>query len=384
MLALCAAVALAAAPAFPHAAGVTRGGLPLAVVSAPASPWAEVQLHVAIDAGELSPQERARLGELVNALAAAVDLAAVGGSARARVAPDHLVASWGAPAAQLDVLLRGLHDALVRHRALKTAATPVAPAVSSEADLDARALALALAGTPLSLPTQGPPQSDPLGPLAARVLRRERVAIAVVGPLPEAELLERCARLLAAPLPPGAPVPRLALAMPAGTRLAESADPDVAGARSVVWFLGPGRGTAGANPADRAARAVLARLLAGRAEASPGAFAIAIDVTSARAATIARAEGKVLQAFEGVARSPPPADLVAAEVARERAARLERLKDVGALADALGRALVAGDAGLVDRELDALAAITPDDVAAAARAAALGPRVIWRVVGSTP
>ncbi|MCC7072513.1 MAG: hypothetical protein IT383_14385 [Deltaproteobacteria bacterium] len=384
MIALCTALAVAAAPAIPHATGVTRGGLPLVVVSAPASPWAELQLHVALDANELSPQERARLTELAQALAAAVDLAPVGGVARARVAPDHLVASWGAPAAQLEQLLRGAQDTLLRLRLLRPAVAPVAAAASSEADLDPRALTLALAGTPLMLPVAGPTHAEPLGPLAARVLRRERVAIAVVGALPEPELLERSARLLTAGLPPGPLPAQSALAASTGTRVAESADADLVGARSTIWFLGPGRGAAGAAPADRAARAVLARLLMGRAEGNAVAFAVAIEVTSPRAATIARAEGKVLQAFEEVARAPPPAEVVAAEAARERALRLERLRDVSALADAVGRALVAGDAGLVDRELEALGALTPADVGAAARAAALGPRVIWRVVGGTP
>ncbi len=121
VIALFTALALAAAPAVPHAVGVTRGGLPLVVVAAPASPWAEVQLHVALEAGELSPAERARLAELAAALAASVDVAAMGGVARARVAPDHLVASWGAPSDRLELLLRGAHDALLRHRAMRPA-----------------------------------------------------------------------------------------------------------------------------------------------------------------------------------------------------------------------------------------------------------------------
>ncbi|MBI1948631.1 MAG: hypothetical protein HYS27_23290 [Deltaproteobacteria bacterium] len=381
MIALTAALCLAAAPVLPHAVGTTRGGLPLVVVSAPASPWAELQLHVALDAAELSPTDRSRLVELASALAGSIDLSPVGGVARARAAPDHLVVSWGAPAAALDALVRGAQDALLRHRMLKPARVPVATAKSSEPDLDARALALAFSSTPLMLAVAGGAGAEPLGLLAARVLRRERLAIAVVGPLPEAELLERCARTLTAGFVPGASAATSVPSPVTGVRVAELADADVAGARSTVWFVGQGRGGPGASPADRAARAVLARLVSGRAESSAIAFAIAVDVTSPRASTIARAEGKLLAAFEDIARTPPPADLVVAEAARERAARLERLQDVEALADAHGRALLAGDAALVDRELEALAAVTPDAVAGAARAAALGPRVVWRVVG---
>lgn len=382
MLAHAVVLALAAAPAVPHTVGATRGGLPLVVVSAPESPWAELRLHVALDALELIPAERARLGELARGLAALTDLTPVGGVARARVGADQLVVSLGAPAGQLDALLRAGQELLLRPRGVKPAARPVEQAHSSEPDLDARALALALQGSPLGLPVEGPPSAEGLGPLSARVLRRERVALALVGPLPEAELLERSARALSAGLPPG-PLAPAALALPvSGTRLAEAQDGDLAGARSTLWFLGPGRGQAGAAPKDRAARAVLARLLGGRAESSAAAFAIAVDVQSARAAGIARAEGKLLEAFEGVVRAPPPGDVVSAEAARERAARLERLREVETLADALGRALLAGNAGLVDAELQALQELGPDDITAAAKAAATGPRLIWRVLGS--
>lgn len=382
MLAHAVVLALAAAPAVPHAVGATRGGLPLVVVSAPESPWAELRLHVALDPSELSPAERTRLGELARGLAALPDLTPVGGVARARVGADQLVVSLGAPAGQLDALLRAGQELLARPRGVKAAARPVELARSSEAALDARALSLSLQGSPLGLPVEGPAGGEGLGALSARVLRRERVALAVVGPLAGAELLERSARALSAGLPPG-PLAPAAPALPvSGTRLAELQDGDQAGARSTLWFLGPGRGLAGAAPKDRAARAVLARLLGGRAESSAAAFAIAVEVQSARAAGIARAEGKVLAAFEGVVRSPPPADVVAAEAARERAARLERLREVETVADALGQALLAGNAGLVDAELQALQELGPDDVAAAARAAATGPRLIWRVLGS--
>lgn len=282
---------------------------------------------------------------------------------------------------RFDMLLK-LVDERLRARARMLPATrrvDVEP--TADPTMDPRALALALPGHPTALPAAGGAAETPaIRAVLDQLLRRDRVVLAVVGPDDPTALLTRVLRLVAAPLPPGTTT---AVTMPpigAGTRLIEASGERTS---STLWIVGPGRGSPGASPEQRAARAVLARMLGGRVEATDAVYAIALDVDAPRPSGIARAERRRLQAFLDVARTPPPADVVDRLRTQERADRLQRLTDPAAIADALGRALLAGDAGLVDKELAALANVTPDAVAKEARAANEGPRVVARTLGAT-
>lgn len=385
----------------PWAVGQTRGGIPVVAVGAPGSPWAVVQLHGRVDVGDMPADERRSLEAMAQALAdgaqagrqrpIAADVVEAGGISRTRVDADAFVIADGAPMERLDVLLRALDERLRGRARLLPATRRVDREPTADPAIAADALGLAAPGDPIALPTSGgSTEPGALRAVADRVLRRDRLAIAVVGPLPAPELLTLVLRQIGAPLPPGPARPAAAppdLAgrpgLADGTRLAEvraDGTEPVGSARATLWLVGPGRGAPGASPADRAARAVLARLAGGQSAGTGALFAIAVDVDSPRSGAIARAEGAALRQLLDVAAVPPPEDVVVTARTQERAARLERLKDPNAVADALGRALLAGDAGLVEKELAALLEVTPAAVAGAAAAAAAGPRVVVRSV----
>jgi hypothetical protein len=392
--------ALAAPPAeptplVPYAIGQTRGGIPVVAIAAPGSPWAVVQLHVRLDVADLPAWERRSVEALAQALADGAlqgrarpvsgDVAEAGGSTRARVDADALTLSDGAPIDRLDVLLKALDERLRARARLLPATRAVPEAPAADPSIPAEALALAAPGEPVALPaTGGSAEPAALRAVADRLLRRDRAALAVVGPGTPSDLLGLVLRTVAAPLPPApqapaAPPPRLA----DGTRLAEARGPGGGPAvTSRVWLVSAGRGAPGASPRDRAARSVLARLAGGRALGTADLFAVELEVKPDRPSAVAREEGARLRALLDVAAAPPPDDVVVNARAQERASRLERLKDPAAVADALGHALLAGDAGLVDKELAALAEVGPADVATAAAAAAAGPRVVVRTLGA--
>lgn len=390
------------ADVLPWAVGQTRGGIPVVAIGAPGSPWAVVQLHGRIDLGDMPPDERRSLTAMAEALADGAlagrprpigqDVTDAGGTSRARVDADTFVIADGAPMERLDALLRALDERLRGRARLQPATRRVEIEPTADPAIPADALALAAPGDPIALPTTGG-STEPaaLRAVADRALRRDRLAIAVVGPLPASELLGLVLRRVGAPVPAA---PARPTAPPAdvngqaglveGTRLAEVPGAEAvgqpAGAVAKLWLVGAGRGSPGASPADRAARSVLARLVGGKSAGTGRLFAIALDVESPRSGAIARAEGARLRQLVDVAATPPPDDVVVAARAQERAARLERLKNPNAVADALGRALLAGDAGLLEKELAALLEVTPAAVAAAAAAAAAGPRVVVRSV----
>jgi hypothetical protein len=377
------------------AVGQTKGGIP--VVAVQGGPWAVVDIHARLTDADLTPSEHRAVDALAAALAdgslalrvrpVSGDVADAGGRVRFRTGPDGLVVSLGAPMERFDVLLRAA-DELLKGRARVLPATKAVDALAGADDpaLDHRALALALPGMPSALPTSGA-SADPavLRSAADKIFRRERVALSVVGPSAPSDTLALVLRTMTASLPPSAPVDKKALEpqpLIGGTRLFELEDLGRKGAVATVWLMGPGRGIPGAPAKDRASRAILARLAGGRVEGTEAVFAVALDVDSARAGNIARAEGARVKQILDVARTAPPQELVDGARTQEKAARLARLKDADAVADALGRALLAGDANLVMKELDALDDVTPADVSAAAKAAATGPKIIVRTVGA--
>ena len=373
---------LATDDVLPVAVGQTRGGIP--VVAIQGGPWAVAALHARLG-DDLTPAERRSVDALVAALAdgssaalkrpISADASDAGGKVKARVDPDHLAIAFGAPAEKLDVLLRSL-DTLLRERVRLLPATKAPEPLAAE-DPSVDAVALALAAPTAALPTSGgAPDAPALRALADKILRRERIAISVVGPLPPADLLALVLRTVVTPVAAGPPLPpTTALVLAEGTRLWERTDAAQKQTASSVWVLAPGKST------DRAARAVLARLTGGRSVATDALFGVAFDVTTPRASQAARAEAVPLKALEAVATTAPPAEIVEAVRAKERAARLERWKDADAVADVLGRALLAGDVTVVDKDLAALQQVTPDDVTAAAKATLVGPRVIVRTLG---
>lgn len=382
------------AQVLPWAVGQTRGGIPVVAVGAPASPWGVVQLHVRLSAGDLSPAERQSVDAALTALAdgamagrprpASADAADVGGKTTRRIGADHAVLSEGAPMERFDLLLKLVDERLRARARILPATRRVDTEPTADPALDPRALALALPGHPTALPASGATgpgvEAPAIRAVLDQLLRRDRIVLAVVGPEEPTALLARVLRLVAAPLPPGNNAPLAPPAIGPGTRLIEATGDRTA---STLWMVGPGRGAPGASPEQRAARAVLARMLGGRVEGTDAVYAIALDVDAPRPSGIARAERKRLQALVDVARSAPPAEVVERLRTQERADRLKRLTDPAAIADALGRALLAGDAGLVDKELAALATVTPDAVAREARLAGEGPRIVARTLGAS-
>lgn len=383
-----------AQPLVPWAVGQTRGGIPIVAVGAPGAPWGVVQLHVRLAVGDLTAAERLSLAPALEALAdgalagraraISADVAEAGGTTRRRIGTDQAVIAEGAPMDRFEILLRSLDERLRARGRLLPAARRVDDEPTADLPLDPRALALALPGHPGALPASGgSADAAILRAVLDKLMRRDRVVLSVVGPLPATELLGLVLRIVGAPLPPGPAPSTVPVLLATGTRLAESAlEGDAPGSSSTLWLVAPGRGGPGASPEARAARSVLARLVGGRTEGTDAVNAIALDVDSARPSGIARAEAARLQALLEVARTPPPADVVERLRTLERAQRLQALTDPAAIADALGRALLAGDAGLVDKEIAALGAVTPEAVAAAARAAAAGPRIVARTLGS--
>jgi hypothetical protein len=362
------------------------------IVTAQGGPWAVVALHAKLAEGELTPLERRSLDALANALAdgavagrarpISADASDAGGKVRTRVDADHLVVAWSAPAERLDVLLRAVDDTVRNRAKLLPAATAHERWPAADPAVDPAALSLAAPGHPLAAPTSGSTlDAAGLRALADKILKKDRIAIAVIGQAAPSDLLAQAQRALTAPLPAAGAASSVALALVDGTRLEERTDADVAGASSTVFVVSAGRGTAGADPKDRAARSVLARLAGGTSEGCDAVFAVAFPVTADRASRIARAEAVPMQSIAAVATTAPPAEVVETARNQERAARLERMKDADALADVLGRALLAGDASLANQELDALASVTPDDVQRAALALTSGPKVVVRVLG---
>ncbi len=391
LAALLIAVAAAApsGPALPFAAGAAKGGARVVVVAAPGGPWATVQLHVRTAGGDLSALEQQALEDVAAALAEGriagkkeslrEALSRSGGLVATTVAVDELVVAWGAPAAQADALLLLVDEVLRSRGRLQPAPARPARLPHVAEGLSAEAAALVAPGHPYarSGAPAAPPDARLIAAVLARLCTKERVVVAVVGPRPAADLLAQATKALSAPLPsvPFTPAPFEAAP---GTRLSEQVA-TAPGATSTVWlFLPP---TAAA--AERAARRVLARLVNGRGADAAAAAALALDVVSADAAAAPAAEGRRIDALAALARTPPRAEDVARAAAAARGALMARLVDPDALALALGRALaIDGDAASVNAELAALGAVTPADVAAAATAAANGPRAVVRRIGA--
>jgi hypothetical protein len=392
-------------PTIPLASAAGRGGALLIAAGGLGAPMAAVQIHVRLVADELAPAERRLLTQAAHAWAEgaavgrrtswAADVRAVGGATRVRVTDSSIVISVAAPAEQLALLLRTADERL-RGRGRVQAGAARLPAAPSWAEpVDPFALSLALPGHPEALavdvagaaaaapqPAQRERESAALRAVLERVLVRDRVVVVVVGAAPPTDVVAVAARTILAPLgvarPPWSTPPTLAV-LADGTVVFEH-DGDGDGAR--LWLLAPGQSQQDVEA--RAARAVLARLLGGVAQESSSACGLALDVTAARPSLLPRAEQARIDALVAVATTAPPAEVVSTLAAQQRAARLSALTDAEALAAAVGQAALLGDAALLERELGALARVTPEAVAAEARRLAAGPRVVRRSLRAPP
>ena len=392
------------------ASAMARSGAPLLALSTPDSPAALVQLHLRIPEAEITPRQRAALSLWAAGLAmpAQAGLRTAGGSARGGAWGESVVLSYSVPADQLDVALRAL-DLTIQGRS-RPPATPAPALLALAADeaIPPEVLALACPGHPLasSVGAAGDPpfalDAPLMRSLADAFFASDRVAVVVAGPLPAEELLAHGRRLLVAPLPARGPGLMVVPLQPTqGTIVWEDPRPpdenglnDAPGALALDARPGSAAGLVSASvwalarlegdPVARARRALVARLLGGRAAGSERLFGVKLQVSATSWAHAPRAEGEALARLRRLARTPPAAEELEVARAAERSARLSAFRDPERIALFLGQAALRGNPEGVEAEFSALDAVTGPEIAQTAQAMLWGPRVVLRRLGGPP
>jgi hypothetical protein len=356
----------------PITRGTTKSGVAVVVVSANASPWAVAQLHLRLDASELTPKTRAATTAW-SALLADAGRQSIGptGTIESRLTPDSRVLSVGVEAARIDDAMKAI-DAVLRARSNKPGATipgPLSALPVVDDVVDAAGARALFPGLPIALPLEGAPLDATRAKSLGDSVTPDRLALVVTGPDSGDNLLARANRFFTAPLPK----PLARPAPPASTQgktITEKAGPK---SSSSLTALIPAR-------QDAAGLLVLASLLGGRLVRSSVAAGVVVDVTAPDRVALIAAEDDVLEQIRRVAAAPPPPEVT--DAARERVlnARLSTLNDPARVAHALGQAILDGRPRRVEDEVASLQVLTPSQVSLAAAALAAG----WVVVARTP
>ncbi len=372
------------APLLPVTRGTTKSGVAVVVVAAPDSPWAVAQLHLRLDASEITPKTRSATSAWAAQLAE-VGRASIGpnGTIEQRLTPESLVLSFGVEAAHVVDAIAAI-DSVLRARSNRPGSPPPRPpAPLSVVDdvVDAATARALFPGEALALSTEGGVLDATTARSLGDVLNTKsddtgtlpRLAIVVVGPGSGEALLAQVNHFLTAPIRP-----TLVTAQPtrrkASVTISEQEGPS---SSSSLTLLIPPRH-------DAAELLVLAALLGGHLVRSSGAVGIVVDVTAADRRALVEAENDAVDQVRRVAAAPPPPEVVDAAREQVLAARLSSLNDPARVAHALGQAVLDGRPTRVEDEIASLQALTPTKVSLAAAALAAAAVIIVRTPGPEP